>query len=497
MSSAATATSAVGNYTLGASGAAFTSGSAANYAITYAPRANGLAVTPRPLILTPDATSRVYGDANPARGTASVTGGNLVGTDAVADLALASPAVAASFVGTYTLTGSGAAFRSGSAANYTITYVDRANGLTVTQRPVTLTLGGSVSRPYGGGTNILAVTTPTATAGSLAAGDLIATFGFSFAGPALTAPVGTYTTPFLSASLINGANQNVTANYVITRVDAPFFVTPRPLTLTPVAVSRIYGDANPSVATATGGAGFGVGLVNGDTVSQVALASTALPTSNVGLYATTGSNAVFATGAASNYAITYASNASGLSVTPRLLTVTPDVVSRLYGDANPLTATATGNAGGLVNGDSVASVSIASSATAASNVGSYDSAASTAVFGSGLATNYTISYAPNAAGLVVTPRAVTLTPDALSRIYGDANPASGTATGNAGGLVNGDTVASVTLASSATSASNVGSYDSTASNVVFGSGLATNYTISYAPNAAGLVVTPRVGDADA
>ena len=98
-----------------------------------------------------------------------------------------------------------------------------------------------------------------------------------------------------------------------------------------------------------------------------------------------------------------------------------------------------------------------------------------------------------------TPRAwlsrrasVTLTPDALSRIYGDANPASGTATANAGGLVNGDTRRQrhagqrrhcLRAMSAATTPR--------ASNAVFGSGLATNYAIAYAPNAAGLVVTPR------
>ena len=128
-------------------------------------------------------------------------------------------------------------------------------------------------------------------------------------------------------------------------------------------------------------------------------------------------------------------------------------------------AAATGNAGGLVNGDTVASVSIASSATSASNVGSYDTTATNAVFSTGLSTNYTIACAPNPVGLDVTPRALLVTPDAVSRIYGDTNPVAGSASGN--NLVNGDTVASVTLTSSATVTSNVGSYASTATNAVF------------------------------
>ena len=99
------------------------------------------------------------------------------------------------------------------------------------------------------------------------------------------------------------------------------------------------------------------------------------------------------------------------------------------------------------------------------------------MFGSGLASNYTIAYVDNAAGLAITPRALTLTPDALSRAYGDANPNSDTATGSAGGLVNGDRVTSVTLTSPALVTSNVGSYSSSGSNALFGTGLASNYTI--------------------
>jgi MBG domain (YGX type) len=166
-------------------------------------------------------------------------------------------------------------------------------------------------------------------------------------------------------------------------------------------------------------------------------------------------------------------------------------VSRIYGDANPSNGAATGNAGGLVNGDTVASVTLGTPATVTSNVGTYSTSGGNAVFGSGLASNYAISFAGNPAGLSITPRPLTLTPDAVSRIYGDANPSSGSATGNAGGLVNGDTVASVTLGTPATLTSRVGSYATSASNAVLGKGSAGNYAISYTDNAAGLRVTPR------
>ena len=110
--------------------------------------------------LTPDAATRVYGDPNPASGTATVTAGNLVGADAIATAALSTPATAGSFVGTYSLSGTGAVFGNGDVGNYTITYATRANGLAVTQRRVSLTLGGNVSRPYGGGVNTQAMSAP-------------------------------------------------------------------------------------------------------------------------------------------------------------------------------------------------------------------------------------------------------------------------------------------------------------------------------------------------
>ncbi|MFT2520329.1 MBG domain-containing protein, partial [Escherichia coli] len=56
------------------------------------------------------------------------------------------------------------------------------------------------------------------------------------------------------------------------------------------------------------------GLVNGDTVTSISVTSPATATSAVGTYALSGSNAVFGTGLASNYIITYVTNPTGLKV---------------------------------------------------------------------------------------------------------------------------------------------------------------------------------------
>lgn len=487
LSSPATTASNVGSYALSGSNAVFGAGLASNYTITYASNPTGLIVTRRPLIVTPDAVTRVYGDPNPASGTATSNAGGLVNGESVSSVSLSSPATAASNVGRYALLGSNAVFGSGLASNYAITYSSNPTGLNITQRPVTLQGQGTFTWVYGGGPRIIQLLLPTVAGGSLAAGDQMSFAAMSLPTVLVTTPVGAVPVPLTAVGIVNSAALSVTPNYSLTLLPATGQITPRPVTLTPVVLTRAYGDANPATAAVTSNAGFGIGLVNGDTVTGVSLTSPATVTSNVGSYSSSGSNAVFGSGLASNYAISYATNPAGLIVAPRPLTVTPDPVSRVYGDVNPASTSAA--ADNLVNGDTLASVSLSSPATLTSNVGNYPSTGSNALFGTGLAGNYAVTYATNPAGLNVTPRALTLTPDPLARVYGDVNPASTTASGN--NLVNGDTVASVSLSSPATVTSNVGSYATTGSNAVFGTGFASNYRISYVDNPAGLSVTPR------
>ena len=106
---------------------------------------------------------------------------------------------------------------------------------------------------------------------------------------------------------------------------------------------------------------------------------------------------------------------------------------------------------GLVNGDNL-SGALATSATTASNVGTYGIGQGTLASSGNYALNYT------SANLTVTQRAITVTADAKSRAYGDANPAL---TYQVGGweMVNGDNLSGA-LATSATTASNVGTYGS-------------------------------------
>ena len=161
--------------------------------------------------------------------------------------------------------------------------------------------------------------------------------------------------------------------------------------------------------------------------SQVSAASTVMAT------------VVLAGTSAGNYILASSTASATAHITPALVTatVTADAKSRIYGDANPASGTAAAS-NNLVNGDTIASVSLSTPATIASNVGSYNLTGSAAVFGSGLASNYVISYATRANGLDVTQRTLTVTADNTSRGYGDGNPAF---TASYSGFKNGETLA--------------------------------------------------------
>ena len=146
--------------------------------------------------------------------------------------------------------------------------------------------------------------------------------------------------------------------------------------------------------------------------------------------------------------------------------MTADAKSRAYGDANPALTYQVGGSG-LVNGDTL-SGALATSATTASNVGTYGITQGT-LAASG---NYALNYA--SANLTVTQRAITVTADAKSRAYGDANPALTYQVGGSG-LVNGDTLSGA-LATSATTASNVGTYGINQGTLAASGNYALNYT---------------------
>ena len=255
--------------------------------------------------------------------------------------------------------------------------------------------------------------------------------------------VGT-TTITATAAAVTGKYSEATASYKLT-------VTKRPISLTITPVTYYYGQPGvsftPSLRTVSGS------LAEGDDYKTLKLSW-----SSVGTMWKAGTFDVKATSYNSNYNVTF-DGTGKLIVLPRPITVTVDAASRVYGDADPaFTAQQTGGMG-FVNGETVASLglSLSSTATATSPVGSYN------VTGTASNGNYAVTVEGKDA-LTITPKAITVTVNEASRPYGEANPAF-TATALPGALVGDDTIESLnlTLSSTATTTSDVRSYDVTGS----------------------------------
>ena len=183
-------------------------------------------------------------------------------------------------------------------------------------------------------------------------------------------------------------------------------------TVTPVpgAVTRVYGDENPTRPFA-----IYDGLHAGDIMrTPGTLTSVATTASPIGVYSASIDGAQTYDVANSTWRYVYLPGAD-LTVTPRPLAVSADAQTRAYGDANP-TLTYTVGERGLVNGDTL-SGAMTTTANTTSNVGAYGITQGTlAATG-----NYAMTFTGNA--LAVTQRPLAVSADAQTRAYGDANPA--------------------------------------------------------------------------
>ena len=170
-----------------------------NYNVTF-DGTGRLIVLPRPITVTVDAASRVYGGADPAF-TAQQTGGmGFVNGETVASLglSLSSTATATSPVGSYNVTGTA------SNGNYAVT-VAGTDALTVTAKPITVTVDAA-SRVYGSENPAFTATAPS---GALVGEDTVASLNLTLTTDATaTSPVGTYDV----TGTANNGNYDVTVD---------------------------------------------------------------------------------------------------------------------------------------------------------------------------------------------------------------------------------------------------------------------------------------------
>ncbi|HET9184267.1 MAG TPA: MBG domain-containing protein, partial [Candidatus Angelobacter sp.] len=270
-----------------------------------------------------------------------------------------------------------------------------------------------------------------------------------------TSPVGTY--PITAEASDNGTGK--LTNYIVSPVNATLTVNPAPLTVTAANATMVFGDPVPALS------GTITGIKNGNNITAT-YSTTATSTSPVGTYPVTPTVSDNGTGALANY--TVSTNPGTLTITPAPLTATATSASMIYGDPVPAV---TGTLTGVKNGNNI-TASFSTAATSASPVGTDPIVAAVSDNGTGALANYT--FTPVNGTLTINPAPLTVSIANASMIYGDALPAF---SGTISGIKNADNI-TATYGTTATSASNVGTYPITPTLSDNGTGKLANYTVT-------------------
>jgi hypothetical protein len=384
------------------------------------------------ITVTADAKSKEYGEDDPAL-TYKVTTGSLASGDSFSG---ALTRTAGEAVGSYVI--KQGTLSAGS--NYDLDFVGA--DLTISARSITVTADAQ-TKVYG---ELDPALTYKVTTGSLAFSD-----GFSgeLSRDANEA-VGSYA--------IAQGTLALSTNYELTFVGANLTITAREITVTADPQTKVYGEADPALTyQVTAGS-----LVNGDSING-ALARAAGESVTGGPYAINKGTL----SAGSNYDLDFVG--ANLTITAREITVTANVKTKVYGDADPaLTYQVT--EGSLAFTDSFTG---ALSREAGEAVGSHPITQGTLA----LSANYDLHYV--GANLTISKATLTVTADNKSRPYGDPNPSlTATFAGFkfAESLATSGVAGTPALATLAAQSSPVGPYDITAGLGTLTSG---NYTFAF------------------
>ena len=351
-------------------------GSNPNYEVT----ANGgtFTINKRPATVTANNASKTYGGDDPEL-TATVEG--TVGSDAIDyTLSRAEGENAGSYAVTVT---------PGANPNYEVTAM--GGTFTINKRTATVT-ANSASKVYGDADPEL-----TAMVGGLQNGDTATDINYTLS-RAEGEDIGSY-----AVTVTPGSN----ANYELSVVGSQFTITKRPITVTADTLTKIYGDADPTLtATVTGlGEGMSPSAIN-YTVSREA-------GEDAGTYPVT-----VTPGSNPNYEVTAIGGSFGIA--KRLVVMVPTTQSKVYGDEDPtLTATLS---------DTVAGerVNYTLSRAGGEAVGMYAITVTPGV-------NQNYELVAQSGYFFITKREVTVAADNQSKVYGTADPAlTATVSGIAG-----------------------------------------------------------------
>ncbi len=402
-----------------------------------------LTVTPAQLIVSADAKTKVYGDADPTL-TYQVSG--LKNSDTAAGVLSGNLGrVAGENVGNYGILQGGLGLNT---ANYTLSYV--GNDLRITPAQLNV-IADAKTKVYGDLDPAL-----TYQVSGLKRGD---TAGAVLNGGSLSRVAGENVGVY-------GINQGglglVSSNYTLNYQGNNLTITKALLNVIADAKTKVYGDADPSLTYQVSG------LKNGDTAGSILTGGlNRAAGENVGVY---GINQGGLGLLSANYDLSYQGN--NLTITKALLNVIADAKTKVYGDADP---SLTYQVSGLKNGDTAGAVLNGGSLSrvAGENVGVYGINQGDLALNSG---NYDLSYQGN--NLTITKALLNVIADAKTKVYGDADPAL---TYQVSGLKNGDTAGAVLNGGGLVrvSGENVGNYAIQQGGLGLVSG---NYDLAYQGN---------------
>ncbi|HCL3863816.1 two-partner secretion system adhesin CdrA [Pseudomonas aeruginosa] len=402
-----------------------------------------LTVTPAQLIVSADAKTKVYGDADPTL-TYQVSG--LKNSDTAAGVLSGNLGrVAGENVGNYGILQGGLGLNT---ANYTLSYV--GNDLRITPAQLNV-IADAKTKVYGDLDPAL-----TYQVSGLKRGD---TAGAVLNGGSLSRVAGENVGVY-------GINQGglglVSSNYTLNYQGNNLTITKALLNVIADAKTKVYGDADPALTYQVSG------LKNGDTAGAVLNGGSLsrVAGENVGVY---GINQGGLGLVSANYELSYQGN--NLTITKALLNVIADAKTKVYGDADP---SLTYQVSGLKNGDTAGSILTGGlNRAAGENVGVYGINQGDLALNSG---NYDLSYQGN--NLTITKALLNVIADAKTKVYGDADPSL---TYQVSGLKNGDTAGAVLNGGGLVrvSGENVGNYAIQQGGLGLVSG---NYDLAYQGN---------------
>ncbi len=288
-------------------------------------------------------------------------------------------------------------------SNYDINYTGAY--LTINQRPITLS-AVAVNTIYGEADPALSVNITGGNLGSTTVNDSI----------------HDVTGQLIRQTGMNAGSYNISlgsgtkaANYAITfdNSNKAFSIDPRPVNVSANALTKTYGDSDPSLTWSAESQSTGRGLLAGDSFNGALsrIAGENVKAENYAITQNTLEN--------SNYAINYTGNY--LSIQPRHITLNALAATKIYGEPDPALAVtiSNGSLGNITVTDALTDVTGTLNRQTGSTPGIYDIA-----LGSGNKSgNYEITYAADNNAFTITRRPINITANALSKTYGDADPA--------------------------------------------------------------------------